>query len=172
MSYSIFIGEARVEEPSLEDFKEFGFTQLDVTVDEVRSDLAPTFSGDDLTENSNGRHPSYVAWAEFAKATGLHGFFFDKEIGLMSQHPGAARLHPEHGQQVRNALKAYRQRYPYTKAGWCPCAECQALTRDREAPHDEEIDEGSSGHLARLLWLDFWITWALANCKIPTLCNR
>jgi hypothetical protein len=36
---------------------------------------------------------------------------------------------------------------------------------------NDNVDNGKDPILARLLWLEFWIDWALTNCKIPILEN-
>lgn len=113
---------------------------------------APSFPGD-AAGRTNVRRPSYGAWERFCGDTGLRELFFDVRAGLMREHPGTARLTRAHLATIRRALGAYRDAYP------------------RVTPTFESGDERDH-HLARLTWLEWWVDWALANCKRPVIHNR
>ena len=112
---------------------------------------APRFDGDERTGRSNSRHPSYSQWPEFARAVGLDLFFFHAERGTMRDHPGIVPLEPRHLRTVRKALAEYKASNPDSVPGW----------GKRQDPM-----------LARMLWLEFWISWALKNCKFPARENH
>ncbi len=170
MSYSIYIGEAIIETPAKEDQDECN--AIDVTVAEFRHPEAPAFSGDALTNNSNGRHPGYGQWAGFLREVGLYDLFFGAQAhtatrkkSLMSEHPGAALLTKSDLKEIQAALKRWQKRTWRTKEripGWDP---------EHNPFSKKEADPRYDGNLARLIWLEWWVTWALANCKVPTLYN-
>lgn len=139
MSYSIWIGQAVV--------KRGDEGQFYVSVEERKDDRAPRFDNDEMTGRTNGRHPSYGGWDEFTRVTGLHDLFFDKENGLMREHPGVFSLKTSHLNAVK---RAYR--------GWEPSGDSGF------GPEQDPI-------LARLQWLDFWMVWALNDCVLPAIGN-
>ena len=130
----------------------------------ITSDDAPTFPNDEMTGNSSQRSPSYSAWAEFCRAVGLYELFYDKYDGLLASHPGCVMLTQSHADQIAAALAAYPRTLPPGFAEW---------------PHFDEAtgtlwtpDEGKyDAKLARLLWLDYWVRYALTNCETPALRN-
>lgn len=163
MSYDIYIGEASIES--------FGdeYNELSVHVRGHSLLEAPTFRGDAMTGNGNSRHPSYSGWSEFLDKVGLHNLFFNKESGLMREHPGCFELKTKDLYVIHLALENYIKNNPTAKPGWCLCDKCveEGTFRADGLPH-EELD----GTLARLMWLDFWVTWAIKNCKTPAIANQ
>lgn len=143
MGYSIRIGN-RVDADA--DGKECGFEFM---IEDAESPDAPKFDGDETTGQTNRRLPTYGAWTEFAADVGLTAFFFDKEKGLMRDHPDVQLLTPEHLVTVRASIGLWgaRHRKP---PGW---------------------GHGQDGHKARLLWLEWWIDWALRTCAVPAFGN-
>ena len=115
---------------------------------------------------SNGRDPSYTAWADFARATGLHDFFYDRDVGKMRQHPGCIKLSLEDIETVDTALKLYREAHPEAVADFCQCATC-SYSPTVTIPHNLNAD----GNLVRLEWLAFWVRWAVENCERPGIYN-
>ena len=93
------------------------------------------------TDYTNQRWPSYSAWEGFTKSTGLHDMFFNKKTGLMRKHPGMERLIKKHKEMVDKAV------YDYTPR------------------------QGNDFNYQRLLWLKFWVDWALKYCHSPVLYN-
>lgn len=149
MSYDIYIGQAVFEELEPEEIAEGLLPQL--RVNRTEQPDAPTFSNDEMTGNGNSRHPAYSTWHDVTKIVGLEDLFFNKKTGLMREHPGCFRLTNEHYNQIAAALERYQSRHPKAKPGF-----------------SDELD----GVLARLIWLEWWVRWALANCKAPSIYNH
>lgn len=114
---------------------------------------APFFPGDEMTGKSNARYPSYRAWDDFCKAIGLYGLFFDKPDGLMLDQPYYSTLSKFHSLQISAAVCNWKIEYPNSIARF-----------GDEYPAEDAI-------LARLLWLDWWVSWALQNCETPGIYN-
>lgn len=169
MSYSIFIGEGVVGTVHRKELAT-GFNRVRVEVDEIQRDDAPLFPGDPFTGRTNGRHPSYAGWDIFCRKTGLHKLFFDKSGGLMREHPGCVELSAKDAKIVKDALLKWKKQHPKAKPGWCECGETEECGApfQRTKPNHVKLD----GMLARLIWLDWWITWALKNCEVPALYNH
>lgn len=147
MAYEIYIGEWNRGATADEE----GCTPQDVSLIEI--DGAPTCAGDEMTGCSNRRQPSYGVWDRFCRATGVYALFFDPRKGLMREHPGTASLTKGHAKEIAAALARYRANHPDAQ------------------PTFESADEHDH-HLARLIWLDWWVRWALANCRQPAIHNR
>jgi len=166
MSFNIHIGEAVVDKHYAEEEADEYGTELKVAVHSLELEGAPVFRGDSMTGNSNSRYPGYLQWDEAVRAMTLHDLFFKKDTGIMSQHPGCFLLTKKHANKIRRALNFYKVNHPDAKPGWCDCDECAKPIKGDGLPH-EDLD----GVLARLIWLDFWVHWALENCKIPAIYN-
>lgn len=166
MGYNITIGEAVIETPDLEYADECGY---DITVSARGEchDGAPNFSGDSMTGRSNGRSPGYSAWTDFCRSAGIYDLFYNKDGGLMRKHPGTAFLAPKHGVAIGAALDKYRTLHPDAKPGWPEPVEGGHWHLGPWKPETEGLD----GTLARLIWLDYWVQWALKNCTVPVLRN-
>jgi hypothetical protein len=134
MGYTIMIGEAAIEPCDVDDYEGQLIARYRVKLE--RHDAAPA-SGDP-TDFENQRWPSYTGWHDFAVAVRLHDLLFDKDRGLMREHPGCFQLTTEHLTEVQAALHTYSQ-------------------------HDY--------NMARLIWLEYWIRWALENCDSPAMEN-
>lgn len=159
MAYTIRIGECYIYESEEGD--------LWVDVEEVKHSDAPTFPGDDMTGNSNDRGLSYLAWSQFCEKAGLNDLFFHKETGLMREHPGCFVLKQEHVDIVEKARTAWQKENPGTTPGWCVCHECRPLENKEKMVAHVETDFT----LARLLWLEYWMKWAMKKCKKPGVYN-
>lgn len=166
MSFDIYIGEAKISVPSKEDLDD-GYNALEVRVDGMALPDAPQFPGDFMTKNGNSRHPGYGAWHDFLRTAGIEPLFFNKENGLMRRHPGCFMLAKSHAEEIAEALARWRRDHPKAEPGWCECATCDKLSARDAKPVHRELD----GVLARLMWLDFWVRWALANCAVPAIHN-
>jgi hypothetical protein len=145
MSYDIYIGNAEPYEEE-EDYRD------QFTVNRVTLPEAPTFPGDGMTGNSNSRHPGYIGWGNFCNKTRLGNLFFDAKTGLMREHPGIVELQEEHAQAIEKVLAKWRENHSDAVPGF-----------------------GSDLYdpiLARLIWLDFWVKWALKNCERPAIHNH
>lgn len=155
MGYDIYIGEAGIY-PAPDEVGqawEYGRPAVHITVRDIERDDAPAFPGDEMSHHANHRHPSYTVWGEFARSTGLHDLFFGDD-GLMSEHPGAQAFNAHDVQQVQAALATFQQQH----RGATPQFGNSATDADAT--------------LARLLWLEWWMRWAVENCRVPTLYNH
>lgn len=160
MSYDIYIGEATLD---------LGYVEVGdeptVSVIEAHCSDAPTFAGDDMTGDGNSRHPSYTGWDDFVRDVGLHDLFFDKNRGLMREHPGTFLLGDIHAQEIKEALDEYRERHRGAVAGF---------TRNMTNWHSGAPEDrpGVNPQLARLEWLAYWVQWAVDNCRFPVIHNH
>jgi hypothetical protein len=145
MSYDIYIGNAEVEELEEDD------VSYQIRVNRITLPDAPTFPGDEMTGNGNSRHPGYSQWSEFCRKSGLYNLFFDKEDGLMQSHPGNTALNESHSKVIEQALADWKEDHPNATPGF-----------------DNDLHDPI---LARLIWLDFWVKWALKNCEHPAIWN-
>lgn len=143
MSYDIYIGQATVADN--------GEGEYMATVAERHEQKAPRFDNDEMTGNGNSRHPGYSQWSGWCDVSGLTALFFDEETGIMRRHPGTFSLNHEHLMTVSAALRKWKEQSPAAVAGFA---------------------HGQDPVLARLVWLDWWIRWALQNCDAPAIHNR
>lgn len=151
MGYIINIGNA-VPRHS----KEYGELYARWAVEDATSGDAPTFPHDEVTGNSNSRSPSYTGWHEFCRKAGIEDLWYDKNEGLLREHPGCFILTPTHHARVKEALERWRAHatLPPGFSGW----------------HGED-DGKYDAILARLIWLEWWMDWALKNCETPAVEN-
>lgn len=147
MGYDIYIGNAEISYDTDE-----GEIRIDVAVRDEPE--APYSEGDDYARTTNHRAPSYTNWGDFARRVGLAGFFFDQEVGLMREHPGAFPITAQHVNQVAIARE--------TLLGYAPHATARCKASDLFP---------SNCDLVRLIWLEWWMRWALDNCQYPTIQN-
>lgn len=173
MGYNIDIGEATFEDMS------YGTeASLKVDVGHVALAEAPTFENDPMTGNGNSRSPGYGAWKEFCEATGIFELFygggwdreyrgykpcseaFHRERPLLAEHPGFKAINQHDVDYVADALKRYRAKYPNANPGFD--------TWDTKEGDSRPIEDAQ---MARLIWLHFWMDWAVKNCKHPIVAN-
>lgn len=95
------------------------------------------------TSRTNQRWPAYGSWQDFCDKTGLTSVFFDDNVGLMRNHPGVAELSTEHLRTVQAAASSLRKHQP--------------------AIYEQHKD--------RIVWLEYWMEWALKNCVKPAVSN-
>lgn len=174
MGYSLTIGHAEPAVPSGDDLDEDN--EPGWGVETVVLETAPQFPGDGMTGQGSQRSPSYSGWGNFCRETGLHDLFFGaspnnnggqytRDVCLIRRHPGVAILRPADLLEIRQARERWQARKWPTEeriAGWDP-----TLRWDEEREPDPRYD----GNLARLLWLEWWVAWALENCKVPAMQN-
>lgn len=117
---------------------------------------APTFPNDEMTGNSKSRSPSYGAWVDFCRDAGIYGLFYDERGRLLGGHPGCVGIDQDFAGGVSLALRRVRAKatLPPGFEGW-----------DYKGPPRYDYT------LARLMWLDFWVRWALENCETPAIQN-
>lgn len=158
MSYSIYIGQAVV----VDSDGAFGAGgELRVSVQSESHPEAPTAPNDALTSNTNARHPGYSSWDAFVRAVGLRDLFFSEEYGLMREHPGCFAFTPEHLRRVRDALRVWRKKWPHASPGFMA-----------DGDHDTTPAKIAAAHLARLIWLEWWMGHALKTCPLPAIYNH
>jgi len=153
MGYDIRIGNA-VPVHHKDDFPRLSARW---EVEGATSAGAPVFEGDEMTGNSNMRSPSYSAWSEFCEQTGLYPLFYDEDEGLLAQHPGCVGITQNDADAVTQALVHYRSTVtlpPGFEKDW-----------DHEGPPNFDY------HYARLIWLEYWMQWAVKNCETPAIQN-
>jgi hypothetical protein len=162
MSFDIYIGNAEVE---LIEGDDYDAPWLRMTVPHVKRDDAPVFENDEMTGTGNSRHPGYSQWGNFTRHVGLFDYFFNKETGLMREHPGCFPLRECDLQAFRDARKEHERKHPNATPGFDRFVQMiDPLLRSTHAEADGEI--------ARLIWLCYWTEWALKNCERPAICNR
>lgn len=162
MGYTLTIGNAVPQPPDPRDGDEgmFGWTVENLILPEAP---APD---NDMNKHANYCWPSYSVWADFAQAVDLYALFFDKDFGLIRRHPGIVPLLPHHRTEVAEALAAFRAAHPTAVPRF-------ADPKPDGHPFDvvENPMNGPNAILARLVWLDWWIGWALDNCEHPAFEN-
>lgn len=168
MGYSIYIGNIEMELIDGDDEWTTEHSRIinGVTryyyprVNEIHQDDAPVFPNDEMTNNGNDRHPSYSGWGDFCRDSGLYTLFFNDTYGLMREHPGCFPLKKWHLGEIELALKAWRESHPDAIAGF------------EKWSWNEEVEEvGYDPILARLIWLEYWVKWALTFCENPGIYN-
>jgi hypothetical protein len=145
MGYNIYIGEAKIYTGL-----EFEDNDVYVGVEEIEIDEAPYWEGGDISDKTNGRHPSYTGFSRFINEAGLKDLFRDESYGLIRGHPGVYVLQEDDYKTVRNARIKWENDHPNAEAGW---------------------GEDKDHVLARLIWFEFWFKWTLVNCKVPVIKN-
>lgn len=151
MSYTFTIGNA-VPEFSKDD----GYLSARWVVEDAKLDEAPQFPNDGMTGQTNSRSPAYSAWADFCRSAGIYDVFYDERGRLHAGHPGCELLTQDQYTRIKVALEIYQRNatLPPGFSDW------------------DGKDEGKyDSTLARLLWLEFWMRWALANCETPAIQN-
>lgn len=171
MGYTLTIGSAAPEIPDdLDEDNEPGWR-----VQGMAHPDAPSFPGDEMTGKGSSRSPSYSAWADFCDATGLRDLFYGaspnnnggkytRDVCLIRSHPGVALLRPADLLEIRHARIQWEARKWPTEeriAGW----------EGRDPFSKAEPDPRYDGNLARLLWLEWWVAYALENIKLPAMGN-
>lgn len=172
MGYTITIGEANPVWPTDPDES----NEPDWEVKGLALDGAPEFPGDSMTGKGSSRSPSYSTWSEFCRNTGLYDLFFGaryepgrevtRDVCLMRSHPGVAMLRPSDLLEIRHARIQWEAKSwptPERIAGWDPT---------KAWNDNSEPDPRYDGNLARLIWLEWWVAYALENMKRPALGNR
>lgn len=175
MSYSIYIGEAELEIPDKQAIDDCNLDRenfsLYAHVQKINLPDAPIFPGDQMTGNSNGRHPGYSQWSDFCKEAGIYEVFYGEDEnerdGLLGDHPGCFLLLPWHLDAIKEAKrKRSMTLFAGVEPGWCNCSQCDRFGKK------ETVHVNRDATLARLIWLEWWMEWALKNCKIPAVYNH
>ena len=152
MGYNLTIGNAVLAEPDPDTNEYF------VEVEGFEHPEAPAFG--EPTDHTSERWPSYSGWHDFCDEVGLRELFYDEEKGLLAHHPGTVALNRDHLVVIEAALKRRRATNGRKEPGF-----------PDETPAGELIENGKDPQLARLVWLEYWVRWALENCERPALHN-
>jgi hypothetical protein len=155
MGYNIYIGNAVVETDEDELEAWYGIEQIELDEapfwpNPVDENGKPKLFEGDASGKTNGRHPSYTSMSNWARAVGLEKLFHEKREGLLEPHPGTKRLTPEIHAEVLAAKERWERDHPNARPGW---------------------SEGDDAVLAKLIWYEWWIGWALENCERPAIRN-
>jgi hypothetical protein len=97
----------------------------------------------------NSAQASAVNWTDFCDEVGLYDLFFGR-LGLMphSVDTKVTAIFDRDHHKILSSLSRYRASHPGVE------------------PEMGGSDESAT--LARLVWLEFWFRWAIANCKQPS----
>jgi hypothetical protein len=150
MGYNIAIGNA-VPWFSKEDEELHARWVVDDGTCKIALDNSPIFPGEN--DQSNGRSPAYLVWYEFLDKVGLTDVFYDERE---SSCHGIRIITKDMRDRVKRAFELYKKTKP---PGFNP----HGATED-SAQFDAV--------LARLIWLNYWITWAFENCETPAIEHR
>jgi hypothetical protein len=167
MGYTLTIGEAILEYN--EDF-------VTVGADHATHPDAPQHCP--FTKDGNSRSPGYSAWSNFCKSADITPLFygggwqypgyapcpddFHRETCLLNEHPGAMPISTADADYVSAKLAAYQEKNPDAEPGFWDFGEHTGW---------REVDNGKDPTLARLVWLDFWMRWAVEKCSRPVFAN-
>lgn len=166
MGYTILIGNAELGEMQLESgeyFAGWGEHGGGVVVMKRSHAQAPHLPYD-FAGQTNCREPGYKHWHRFLHETGLDRIFLT-DTGLMRHHPGTFQLNASHVTAVAEARHRWESR-SRMEAGW----DWSESFADR-LPLDDGV-RGRDHTRAELLWLEWWIAWAVANCERPAIHNH
>ncbi|MBI4087220.1 MAG: hypothetical protein HY434_00095 [Candidatus Liptonbacteria bacterium] len=104
---------------------------------------------DERVWGTNHMSETEESWQKFCHEVGLEEFFFQPTYGLISKVERCVLIVEDYVKTISIALEKLR------------------LSR-----HNPGFREGQDPHLARLIWLDYWFRWALANCRMPVIYNE
>jgi hypothetical protein len=116
-------------------------------IDKLELPYAPSFPNDS-TGQTNSRSIGYSVWSIFIVETGTYHFFND-HIGIFSEDFGTKSITAHDClliEQIRINYQAKINKAP----GFCL---------------DEPCDY--DGNLARLIWFEWWMKWAVLNTSNP-----
>lgn len=148
MGYNIIIGNATPEFS-----KEYDELWAGWHCEVISLPDAPTFPGDEMTGNSNLRSPSYGVWGDFCRHAGIYDVFYDKRNSFRGGHPGCIVLKKSDLERIREA-RIKIERVSTLPPGF-----------------NDGDEEKYDSTLARLIWLEWWMDWALTNCETPAIEN-
>lgn len=123
---------------------------------------APAFPND-LSAHVNCRCPGYSIWYDFCAAAGLQTLFY-KDYQFHGGHPGYFELTQDHLKQAQTALTHYQLTNNGKPPGFSAFMPSE-FSKANNAPIEYDAT------LARLIWVEWWIRWALLNCARPIVSN-
>lgn len=146
MGYSITIGELRIEKNPDDGFDS---PCIKFLANHIRKDDAPAFG--EPTDYTNSRWPSYTSWTNAMREAGLYECFFSNGT-LIGGHPGVRLVTEDLLLAVQNAKYCIEKANPGMKAQFDDSKPLQST-------------------YCRVIWLEYWMSWALANCEVPVIAN-
>lgn len=157
MGYNFIIGNAV---PHF-DTSDFPYLDARFIVEVVEHEQAPVFPHDTLTGKTNMRCPSYSAWADFCQTTGIYKLFYTESGHLVAGHPGCIGITRQDVEDVSIALARYKK-HASRPPGFAP---------PRPPGFEEDYKGNYDAHFARLIWLEYWMRWAVEHCELPAIQN-
>jgi hypothetical protein len=149
MGWDIYIGNAAPRTRA--QMEEDDWTIYSFAVEHVENPDAPEWpNGDDwpdISGKSNHRAPGYSSFASLLRDTGITANDVPA-FGARGSDGDCFVLRTEHRDAVRVAREQWQTAHPGTTPGW----------RD-----------GDDYTLAKLIWYEWWMTWALENCERPAI---
>lgn len=163
MGYTLNIGELKIRYDNDEDCP-----TIDCDAETFMHDNAPAFG--EPTDKTSSRWPSYTAWANFSRFTGLYDLFYGKneqkettrDDALLRSHPGCVPLTEKHRREVNAAYEGFKIKYPNAIPTYGTPK--NVFEGDKNNPEENY-------QMTRLVWLHYWVNWALDNCKQPVFTN-
>lgn len=157
MGYNLTIGEMNIEYNNDDDCP-----QVRPRAMGEGHEGAPSFG--EPTDCTNSRWPSYGSWSDSMTFIGLEGMFYDtknRDDSILQDHPGCIPLTQKHRKEVNAAMVEYKIKYPNA-----------IPTYGNPKGWDEDPDNpDENSYMTRLVWLHYWINWAMDNCKQPVFEN-
>jgi hypothetical protein len=141
MGYTIGIGQLVTEH--------YDETYVGYGVEGAHHDEAPAFG--EPTDFTNARWPSYSSWQDALFETGTEKVFFTPTGHVIGEHPGFREITQELYDEFKTNMTAFEDKHP-----------------DIKATYKGTVNDG---RYCRLVWLDYWLKWALANCENPVIVN-
>ena len=89
-----------------------------------------------------------------------------RDDGLIINHPGCVPLTEQHRKEINDAVLRWKAKYPNAEPtyGQIPPEGALGFSVDKENPEE-------NAYMCRLVWLHYWVNWALDNCKQPVFAN-
>lgn len=157
MGYTLKIGQL-VTTIEIEGLESYIYND----VEGVKLDNAPAFN--EPTDYTNARWPSYISWSEAMRFVGLYDLMFNRETGLIRDHPGCVPLVKEHKEIIDKAYEDFYKKYLNAEAGYSPKLKEDEWAEDPDWPIENTW-------ATRLEWLKYWVDWSLLNCTKPVFYN-
>ncbi len=140
-------------------------------VQRTSSPDAPMFPNDSILEpKSNWRYVNYIVWVAMAEECGITAWLINNETGIIRDNESdVVKPLTENDYRIVNEAYLLRSAFAEGRPGWnmdddelkIESKELGTLPRIAATPYDQ--------YLARLMWLRFWLRWALDNCSEPSV---
>lgn len=158
MGYNLIIGEAKIDY-NITDLEE---PYIDIYADIIKNKNAPAYG--EPTDYTSARWPSYTSWHNFTKFVKLEDLFYGEERydKLLKDHPGCSVITKKHKQEIDEAYKNFKIKYPNSIATYGDVKDI--FEEDKNNPEE-------NCWLCRLEWLKYWVDYVLENCERPVLIN-